>query len=179
MSRFSPPVPDADEIRDNAVFDALMWAAARPGLQARIPAPGGLLPIALAFIDIDNAIYCDNSELREALSYTGASQAEISEADHVFVAGELTVAHVESLRRGSALYPDQGATIVVEAPLAGGRPLRLTGPGIENAHTIAPVIPAEIWPLRARAIYPRGFELIIVDGNAVIALPRSTRVEIC
>lgn len=178
MSTVSSPAPDADELRDNAVFDAVMWAVARPGSKTRIPEPGGLLPIALAFVDLETRVYCDDADLQERLSYTGASRTLLSEADHIFLRGSLTASLVGAVPTGSALYPDGGATVAIAVSLHGGNPLRLTGPGIEVAHNISPAIPTEIWAARVRADYPAGFELILVDGPDVIVLPRSTRVEV-
>ena len=178
MNIISPPSPDPDELRDNAVFDAVMWAVARPGSKTRLPEPGGLLLIALAFVDMETRVYCDNADLQDRLSYADASHTLLSEADHIFLTGSLTSPLVEAVPKGSALYPDGGATVAIAVSLDGGNPLRLTGPGIEVAHNIAPAVSTEIWATRARAEYPAGFELILVDGRDVIVLPRSTRVEV-
>ncbi|MDQ0473065.1 phosphonate C-P lyase system protein PhnH [Labrys wisconsinensis] len=171
------PVPDADERRDNATFEAVMWAMARPGT-ARLLPDTGLLPVALALVDLETRIHCDDAGLREPLARTGAAFVALEEADHLFLSGDLTAAVAASVAAGSALYPDQGATVVASVTLAGGRLLRLTGPGVDGAVTIAPAIAPAFWAARARIPYPAGFELVLVEGRRVVCLPRSTLVEV-
>lgn len=177
MSTITFPIPDADERRDNVTFDAVMWAMARPGTERELP-ESGLLPVALALVDLESRIHCDDPGLTDLLSQTGAAAASLAEADHVFLSAGLTPAIAAAVATGSALYPDEGATVVASVALGAGPRLRLTGPGIDGAITIAPAIAPAFWEVRARIPYPVGFELILVEGRRVICLPRSTQVEV-
>jgi len=177
MELIAPPRPDAEETRDNRTFEALMWAMARPGTTQELPEPG-LGPIALALVDIETRVYCEDPALRGIVARTGARTAEPNKADFLFVADEAAAA-LKAAPAGSALYPDDAATLVIAAPLSGGPRLRLTGPGIEGSIEASPLLSAEFWSVRARrSAYPLGHDLIIVEDRRVIALPRSTHVEV-
>ena len=177
MELVATPRPDAEELRDNRTFDALMWAMARPGTVQDLPEPG-LAPVALALVDIETRVYCEDADLMRLISRTGARPAEPDKADYLFVADE-AVRAIKAAPTGSQLYPDEASTLVIAAPLSGGPRLKLTGPGIENSTEIAPSLPAEFWAERARlAAYPVGHDLIIVEDRRVVALPRSTNVEV-
>jgi len=58
--------------------------------------------------------------------------------------------------------------------------MRLIGPGIETAHMLfVPDIRDSLWAeLAANADrFPLGVDLVLVVGDLIAALPRSTRVE--
>src|SRR5690606_2258092 len=142
-----------------------------------MPEPG-LLPVALALVDIETQVCCDEPGLAEAIARTGARKAGMDEAGYLFVTGDPLPA-IRAAEPGSALYPDDGATIVVAASLSGGPRLRLTGPGIETSIEASPDLPPAFWAERARrSAYPAGHDLIIVDERRIVALPRSTQVEV-
>jgi alpha-D-ribose 1-methylphosphonate 5-triphosphate synthase subunit PhnH len=64
--------------------------------------------------------------------------------------------------------------------LGSGIQLRLTGPGIETQRIVhvGGIDPA-FWDARHAAIrYPLGFDLILIDRATIIALPRSTTIEV-
>ena len=173
-------LPDAAELRSNATFEALMWTLARPGEVRELPEPG-LAPVVEALIDIECAAFGDTAELRRQIGETGAEVAEsIGAADHVFL--EMLpddLVPLSFVRCGSALYPDDGATVVIGARIDAGQRLRLSGPGIEGAREISLGLPEGFWRLREElCFYPEGFDLFIVDGVRVVGLPRSTRIEV-
>jgi alpha-D-ribose 1-methylphosphonate 5-triphosphate synthase subunit PhnH len=173
-------LPDLAETRSNATFEALMWAMARPGEIREMPAPG-LGPVVEALIDLECTAYGDSAELRRLIAEAGASVAdEIGTADHVFLEhlgdGPAALAWV---RCGSALYPDDGATIVIATQLGRGQMLRMRGPGIDGIAEIRLAVTPAFWELRAGLCsYPEGFDLFIVDGPRVVGIPRSTTVEV-
>ena len=79
---------------------------------------------------------------------------------------------------GSALYPDDGATLILAAAHQGQR-LRLTGPGINGTKDVALAVSPGFWAMRDMlCIYPEGFDIFFVDGDQVIGIPRSTKVEV-
>ena len=136
-----------------------------------------LLPLALALVDLEVATFTDDPALAAALARTGARAAGMAAADYLFLTADPLPA-ARAARLGDALHPETAATLILPAPLGGGAPLRLTGPGIDGHRRIAPAVPPELWAIRARAAYPLGFDLFIVEGDRVIGLPRSTAVEV-
>lgn len=170
------PRPDAEEVRDNATFAALMWALARPGRVRDLPEPG-MAGIARALCDRECRVHADDPGLAAVLAATDAAAVPAEKADHVFAE---TPPDLTRLAAGSALDPDDGATVVLPAGLGRGTALRLTGPGIEDeavVHVDGPE-PA-FWAGRAAACrYPAGVELFLVDGARVMGLPRSTQIEV-
>ena len=82
---------------------------------------------------------------------------------------------------GTPDYPNRSATLLLPVrALSGGAPLRLSDPGIETERMIAPTgLPTGLLATMAAnlALFPRGFDLVLVHGTAALALPRTTRVR--
>lgn len=85
------------------------------------------------------------------------------------------------LPSGSDEVPQDGATLLLEvaglAP-AGAQALSLRGPGIADMQTLAAVgLDAGFWRARAALAidYPRGVDLVLCCGSALVAIPRTTR----
>ncbi|MCG7505416.1 phosphonate C-P lyase system protein PhnH [Mesorhizobium retamae] len=174
------PRPDAEDARDNAVFDAVLWAMSRPGDCRHMTTPGPLA-VALALVDQECRAHAEDPDLAEALRRTGATLVDLERADHVFLAldSDAALFRLERLSLGDPLYPEQGATLVSPARIGQGAELKLTGPGIETETRlcIGNVHP-QFWAQRKRlCAYPLGFEVIFVDGEEIVAIPRSTLVE--
>jgi alpha-D-ribose 1-methylphosphonate 5-triphosphate synthase subunit PhnH len=173
----SPP-PSADETRDNACFDALLWALSRPGLPRTLPEPGERSIIA-ALLDRECRAYAADPLLVSEIMRTGAEIAELGAADHVFLGALGSNAALGDIAIGSDLYPDDGASVIIRAKLGEGAHLRLTGPGInEQVSVQISGLPEGFWDARAARIrYPVGFDLFLLDGAQVLGIPRSTKVE--
>lgn len=172
------PQPSAAERRANAAFEAVLWALSRPGLPRDLPQPGeaGLIE---ALLDRECAAFTADPALEAPIRQTGARLAPLAEADHVFLGESARPEDLAGARRGSDLYPDEGATLILRAAIGRGTALRLSGPGIEGALEIALDLPPALWEARARAIrYPMGLDLIILDGARLLGLPRSTKLEL-
>lgn len=172
--------PDALEHRANATFEALMWAMARPGCSREIP-EAGLTPIVETLVDLECVVLADLPALQADVAATGALLTDdFSRADHVFLSSldEMEM-RLMGLRCGSALYPDDGATLVVAASHERGQRLRLSGPGVDGAMELSLAIAPGFWDLRATlCAYPEGFDMLVVDGRSVVGIPRSTQVEV-
>jgi len=173
------PQPSKFEVRSNATYDALMWAMARPGLARHLPAPGQAM-IVEALIDRECAVYCNTPELGDLAAKVGAALVAPEAADHLFVDELPDSRFLRRLRCGSELYPDEGATLVMNAGLDRGQAVRLTGPGVDVAIDVSiSGLPADFWAMRAKIMrYPVGFELVLVEGDRVVGIPRSTAVEV-
>ncbi len=172
--------PDAAETRCNATFEALLWAMSRPGDIRTLPEPG-MDGVIETLIDLECSAYAESEALRARLAASGALLTDtLADATYVFVDSlDSFETRLGGLNCGSAFYPDDGATLVASVAHGRGPRLRLSGPGIETATEIALDIPAGFWAWRAQlSAYPEGFDLVLVDGASVIAIPRSTQVEV-
>ncbi len=169
--------PDAIELRANATFEALMWALSRPGDIRTLPKPG-FDAIAETLVDLECSAYADTPVMRERIVASGAKLADrIGSADHVFLSS-LDDAEIAQINCGTALYPDDGATLVA-AVAHSGQGVRLSGPGIKDKTEIALAVSPGFWAMRDRlCLYPEGFDIFLVDGDKVVGIPRSTKVEV-
>jgi alpha-D-ribose 1-methylphosphonate 5-triphosphate synthase subunit PhnH len=175
-------LPTIDDSRTNAAFEELMWALSRPGLARTLPS-GGLAVMAESLLDRECSFHvADDADLEGTLKRSGARGVSISEAEYVFAAidTEDKVAMLAPLRIGTLAYPDESTTLFAPTRFGVGQGLRLTGPGIKDSVTIAlDGVDPSFWQMRAQAIrYPLGFDVYLVDGDRVIGLPRSTKIEV-
>ena len=177
--RPSAPRPDGEERRDNAVFEALLWALARPGEVREMPEPGPV-PLARALLDRECRVHAPR--LGGLLAEIGAIPMPPEAADHAFLdlSDAAGVGTFSRLPAGDPLHPERGATAVATARIGEGVRLRLKGPGIEGAREVRlGGLHPGLWQARTRlCLYPMGIELILVDGARLLALPRSTAVEV-
>lgn len=91
---------------------------------------------------------------------------------------------------GNEEYPDSSTTVIVELnslSLASGttasQVLRLTGPGIKTHVEIdSGCIPASLITFleqrQDRYAFPLGIDLLLVSGEALLAIPRTTKIEV-
>lgn len=95
---------------------------------------------------------------------------------------QLQAADLQALPHGSEISPEFSATVVVQlAGLEQGTALRLTGPGIEHQRTIAPQLPPALldYLLNRPQRFPLGLDFLLTCGERLLALPRTTHVEVC
>lgn len=191
MSRLAAGFADPP-LAAQACFRRLLEAMARPGTLALldpVPAPAPLAPaagaLALTLCDADTPVWLDAALGAPAVSdwlrfHAGCRiVAEPSEAAFAFAAGPDGVP-LGRFDPGSDAFPDRSATLVLQlAGLGDGAALRLAGPGIEHTTTLeARGLPEGFvaWRAANRALYPRGVDVVLVAGNMLAALPRSTVV---
>lgn len=175
-------LPTAGDIRTNAAFEELMWALARPGLERRLPT-AGFRAIAETLIDRECTFQAaDDVALSELLMLTGGKPAAIENTDYVFapLATAEDVAMLSGLRIGTLACPDEAATLFASARFGAGQALRLIGPGIRGSLTIRiDGVHPSFWRMRASSIhYPLGWDLYVLDGDRLIGIPRSTKIEV-
>ena len=187
---FSDPVQSSQ-----AVFRSVMNALARPGsvhtIAEAVKAPSLMMPataaVALALFDHDTPIWLDQDFAREAdmaswLRFqTGAPlTADASQASFALIAKGSALPAFETFALGSPEYPDRSTTLVVQAEtLTEGHGLTLSGPGIQGTSILqADPLPHDFAArMQAnRALFPLGVDLLLVSGNDLVALPRSTLV---
>lgn len=177
-----------------SVFRSVMNAMARPGsihTIADVRAPSTLMPaaaaVALSLLDHDTPVWVEDgfnaaAEISHWLRFqTGAPPVlDASHAAFALVANGANVPDFASFALGIPEYPDRSTTLVIQIDtLTEGRPLILTGPGIDGTATLrAAALPVDFTErMRAnRGLFPRGVDLLFVCGYQIAALPRSTCV---
>jgi alpha-D-ribose 1-methylphosphonate 5-triphosphate synthase subunit PhnH len=185
---FTAPV-----FQSQAAFRLVMDAMAHPGrivdLGQPVQAPAPLEPAAAAFLatlaDYDTAVWFEDSGADAAVSWltfhTGASVANDPPlASFALLSKNSPVGGWLKFSMGTLSYPDRSATLLLPVEsLRDGTPLTIRGPGIETAATIAPRgLPdgfTETMTINA-ARFPLGFDLLMICGSELLALPRTTRL---
>ncbi|MGB0684311.1 MAG: phosphonate C-P lyase system protein PhnH [Magnetovibrionaceae bacterium] len=194
---FDNPVMAAQE-----VFMATLRAFAEPGTVQNLrnlpKAPSPLSPAAngilLSLADPETPLWLDPSAEPLAAAghlrfHTGAPLVmDRSKATFAWTSGDLLAGDAETALGGFNLgrddYPDQAATLIVEVDeLAQDGPVRLAGPGIKGHRAVslaAPFITPAFWEARAliSGLFPRGLDLLFVQGSRLVGLPRTTVVEV-
>jgi alpha-D-ribose 1-methylphosphonate 5-triphosphate synthase subunit PhnH len=102
----------------------------------------------------------------------------------VFAVADEQISHeqLNALSEGSAVAPETSATLILQvSSLSGGRMRRLTGAGIADERMVAPQLPeCIIHELTERPHpFPLGIDLILTCGERLLAIPRTTHVEVC
>ncbi len=175
----SAPVRSPDEALANAAFEALLNGMARPGSVQPLPEPG-FSPVIAALIDRECVVHAADPLVTGRLMETGARIGAPEEADYLFCAADEAEGLLDVSRTGSDHDPDDGATLIVSTTFGPGTGLRLTGPGIET-HTAVSVGGPEagFWHKRTRTIhYPKGVDLVLIEGTSLVGIPRSSDVEV-
>ncbi len=173
-----------------AVFRTLLDALARPGrvldLGGDVPAPPSpvdpaLYATALALVDFETPVWLDPvlAPLAEPLRFhTGAPLvAEPRRAAFALIGEPSAMPPLAAFAQGSADYPDRSTTLVVQVEAFADAPWRLTGPGIRDEVGFgAAGLPADFvdqWRANG-AGFPCGVDLVLVAGDLVAGLPRTT-----
>ncbi|MEM9797105.1 MAG: phosphonate C-P lyase system protein PhnH [Pseudomonadota bacterium] len=171
------PAPSADDLRDAAAFAAVLGALSKPGTIHDLPEDGEGTIVA-ALLDRECRVHAA-PEFAEAVALTGATSVPLERCDHALLGAREDADWVARAPNGSQLHPEGGATVILRAGLGQGTRLRLTGPGIDGAADVAIDAAPGLWAARAGAIrYPLGFDLLLIDGNHLMGVPRSTNVEV-
>ncbi|GLR89169.1 phosphonate C-P lyase system protein PhnH [Bradyrhizobium iriomotense] len=178
-----------------STFRSVMDAMARPGAVQRIvPVAGtpgammrGTAAIALTLFDHDTPLWLDArmSESSDVLKWlkfhTGAPVIQDSSiASFALIADAAALPSLERFALGSNEYPDRSTTLILQVEgLNAGVAFELRGPGIDGVTTLhAAIRPADLFErLRINeALFPRGIDVVLVADDAVVAIPRTTRV---
>lgn len=190
------PAGFADKVLSaQTVFRSVMDAMARPGSVQRIVAvtgaPGvmmrGTAAIALTLFDHDTPVWLDprmseTSDVGKWLKFhTGAPVVGNSSICSFAVIGD--AARLPALDRfafGSNEYPDRSTTLILQVEnLTQGTAFELRGPGIDGTAVLrAAIQPADLFERLAinAALFPRGIDVVLVADDAVVAIPRTTRL---
>jgi len=186
---FNDPVDDA-----NAVFRQVLDALAHPGRIVTIAQPTRMprgrlgraaIGVAMALVDFETPVWLDEAaapagpHLRFHCNCNIVSEPD--RASFLFVAEAAGVPDLATLPLGSDPYPDQGATLAIEvAALDPAGALTLAGPGIDGQTSLGVTgLPADFWTVRAALapLFPRGIDLLLTQGDHLVAVPRTTTVR--
>jgi alpha-D-ribose 1-methylphosphonate 5-triphosphate synthase subunit PhnH len=81
---------------------------------------------------------------------------------------------------GSNEYPDRSTTLILQVEsLTQGPAIELRGPGIDGTAILqAAIQPQDLFErLEVNvALFPRGIDVVLVHDDAIVAIPRTTRV---
>ncbi len=191
---FDDPVVDG-----TLAFRGLMQAQANPGRIVTLSRPpggiGGLCPAAFAVLltlcDSGTPLYLEPSLTSDGAAdhlrfHAGCPLTEDPSKGHfVVLNAETGLAILARVTRGTADYPDRGATAILQVPAMSPQgPLTLTGPGIETSRRLGLGIDAQATAAlleilgENHALFPMGFDLFLACGRDIAALPRTTKVEL-
>ncbi|MEM9744819.1 MAG: phosphonate C-P lyase system protein PhnH [Pseudomonadota bacterium] len=186
---FQHPALDAQRI-----YRRLLTAMSRPGqledLSETPEPPAGFTRatagVALTLLDFETPVWLDPA-LRD-----GEAEAWLRfhcncpfvddpmAAAFAIVVNTAAMPRLDAFDQGDARYPDRSTTIIVQVPsLSRGSAVTLEGPGIDGSIEVAPDgVPADFWEQVAAngSEFQLGVDLMLVDDEAVLGLPRTARV---
>ncbi|MBC1186880.1 phosphonate C-P lyase system protein PhnH [Kluyvera sp. SCKS090646] len=188
---FTLPVQD-----DQHSFRRLLKAMSEPGVIVALhqlkhgwqPLNVATTSVLLTLADNDTPVWLSNALLNDIVSqslrfHTNAPLVEQPQQATFAVSSDtISSEQLNALCEGSAVAPETSATLIVQvSSLSGGRMLRLTGAGIAEERMIAPQLPnCILHELTERPHpFPLGVDLILTCGERLLAIPRTTHVEVC
>jgi alpha-D-ribose 1-methylphosphonate 5-triphosphate synthase subunit PhnH len=178
-----------------STFRRVMEAMAQPGSirtierTAAAPAPlsQGVAAIALTLFDHDTPIwlgapFASSEAVASWLRFNTGCPIVADQGQSAFaLVGDLAaLLPLKTFALGTPDYPDRSTTLILQvASLSDGDALSLSGPGIRGTTTLRVAgLPQDLVAQLSdnRALFPRGVDLLLVAGNDVAALPRTTIV---
>jgi alpha-D-ribose 1-methylphosphonate 5-triphosphate synthase subunit PhnH len=190
------PAGFADKVLSaQTTFRSVMVAMARPGSVQRVMvtsgAPVGLMggsaAIALTLFDHDTPVWLDpllsaTSDVGKWLKFhTGAPViADSSVSSFAVVGHALALPPLDRFAFGTNVYPDRSTTVILQVEsLTQGPAFELRGPGIDGTAVLRVTVqPADLSDRLAinATLFPRGIDVVLVADDAVVAIPRTTRL---
>ncbi len=190
------PAGFADKVLSaQSTFRSVMDAMARPGSVQRINAVSGApaammrgsAAIALTLFDHDTPIWLDpgmsgTSEVAKWLKFHTSAPvvADSSICSFALIGHAQDLPALDRFAFGSNEYPDRSTTLIVQVDsLKHGPAFELEGPGIDGTATLrAMVQPTDLFERLAvnAALFPRGIDVVLVHDDAIVAIPRTTRL---
>jgi alpha-D-ribose 1-methylphosphonate 5-triphosphate synthase subunit PhnH len=190
------PAGFADKVLSaQSTFRSVMDAMARPGSVQRIVAVAGTpstmmrgtAAIALTLFDHDTPVWLDEgmSETSDAAKWlkfhTSAPViADSSVSSFALIGHPQKLPALDRFAFGSNEYPDRSTTLILQVEsLTEGPAFELRGPGIDGTSILrASIQPQDLFERLAInvALFPRGIDVVLVHDDAIVAIPRSTRL---
>ena len=178
-----------------STFRSVMDAMARPGAVQRIvpmagtagPMMRGVAAIALTLFDHDTPIWLDAAmaatpDVARWLKFHASAPviADASIASFALIGDAANLPALERFAFGSSEYPDRSTTLILQIDsLTQGPAFELKGPGIDGSAVLQAMIkPHDLFGRLAinEALFPRGIDVVLVHDDAIVAIPRTTRL---
>jgi len=190
------PAGFADKVLSaQTTFRSVTDAMARPGSVQRIVAAAGapaammrgIAAIALTLFDHDTPLWLDprmseTSDVAKWLKFhTGAPViADSSICSFALIGEARALPALDRFAFGTNEYPDRSTTLILQVEsLTQGPALELRGPGIDGTAVLqAAIQPPDLFERLAvnAALFPRGIDVVLVADDAIVAIPRTTRL---
>ena len=190
------PAGFADKVLSaQTTFRSVMDAMARPGsvqqVIATVGTPGpimrGTAAIALTLFDHDTPLWLDASmsqtpDVAKWLKFhTGAPVvSDASVCAFALIGDAAALPSLDRFSFGTNEYPDRSTTLILQVrSLTVGPAVKLRGPGIDGVAVLRVAIqPSDLFERLAlnTALFPRGIDVVLVADDAVVAIPRTTRL---
>jgi alpha-D-ribose 1-methylphosphonate 5-triphosphate synthase subunit PhnH len=178
-----------------STFRSVMDAMARPGSVQRIAAatgtPGAMMrataAVALTLFDHDTPIWLDSamsdtSDVAKWVKFhTSAPVVSEPSICHFALIGDpQNLLALDRFSFGSNEYPDRSTTLILQVEgLMQGSTFELRGPGIDGTALLqARIRPHDLVERLAvnATLFPRGIDVVLVHDDAIVAIPRTTRL---
>jgi alpha-D-ribose 1-methylphosphonate 5-triphosphate synthase subunit PhnH len=190
------PAGFADKVLSaQSTFRSVMDAMARPGTVQGIaavagaPAPmmHGTAAIALTLFDHDTPLWLDprmaeTSDVAKWLKFHTSAPviADSSICSFALIGDASALPGLDRFSFGSNEYPDRSTTLILQVEsLTQGPTLELRGPGIDGIAILqAAIRPTDLVERLQvnQTLFPRGIDVVLVAGDAIVAIPRTTRL---
>ena len=190
------PAGFADKVLSaQTTFRSVMDAMARPGTVCRVTASvgtpsclmRGTAAIALTLFDHDTPVWLDEvmaetPDVAKWLKFHSGAPviADFSVCSFALVDRGKAMPALDRFAFGSNEYPDRSTTLILQVgSLSDGQAYDLRGPGIDGTATLRATIEPEDLVERLAvnvAAFPRGIDVVLVHDDAIVAIPRTTRL---
>ncbi|KRR19038.1 phosphonate C-P lyase system protein PhnH [Bradyrhizobium lablabi] len=190
------PAGFADKVLSaQSTFRSVMDAMARPGSIQRIASMAGTpdtmmrgtAAIALTLFDHDTPVWLDGrmsatANIAKWLKFHTSAPivADSSIAGFALVGDPQSLPALDRFAFGSNEYPDRSTTLILQVEsLTDGPTTELRGPGIDGTVTLrASIQPQDLFERLVinAALFPRGIDVVLVHDDAIVAIPRTTRL---
>jgi len=144
--------------------------------------------VLLSLVDFSTPLWIDPCLAHTGIQghigfHAGAPMARHSEnCLFALIARNVDEIKLSRFMPGTPEYPDRSTTVIIEVDGFDVPPaVRLTGPGIETSTMFgAGPLPKDFWAelVSNAAMFPLGIDVILTAPDAIVAIPRSTQIEV-
>jgi alpha-D-ribose 1-methylphosphonate 5-triphosphate synthase subunit PhnH len=190
------PAGFADKVLSaQSTFRSVMDAMARPGSVQRIEAASGMpaammrgtAAVALTLFDHDTPVWLDSlmsetSDVAKWLKFHTSAPVigDGSLCSFAIIGNAGALPDLDRFSFGSNEYPDRSTTLILQVEsLTQGATYELRGPGIDGSAVLqAAIQPSDLFGRLAinATLFPRGIDVVLVHDDAIVAIPRTTRL---
>jgi alpha-D-ribose 1-methylphosphonate 5-triphosphate synthase subunit PhnH len=191
------PAGFADKVLSaQSVFRSVMDAMARPGSVQRIVSAAGTpaammrgtAAIALTLFDHDTPVWLDSRmsatppDAAKWLKFHTSAPVitDSSIASFALVGDPENLPSLDRFAFGSNEYPDRSTTLILQVEsMTDGPVIELQGSGIYGTAALRALVqPHDLFERLTinAALFPRGIDVVLVHDDAIVAIPRTTRL---